>query len=314
MINLPECITGMLDYKEILGFSRRTYEGYINDFQKYFTMAGHTEFTAETVLPWCEKRSTETPEGFRRRITPVRELSKYICAMGYAGYVIPTSIFPITHRGIPYIFTDSELQSLFTESDKEPYCKASPCRHLIVPVIYRLIYFCGLRPNEGRELKRSDFNYKNKTLYIRKNKAHRERLIPMSEDVAIMCQRYLEKSRVAFPDTEYLFPSPTGEPYQRKWLTNTFLRLWDASKPAGNNAKVRVYLLRHRYATAVFMKWLDEEVDLYARLPYLSSYMGHANFEDTAYYIHLLPDNLLASSAVDWARFNRLIPEVEDDE
>ena len=314
MMDLHEYIHGMLDYKESLGFSRKTYESYLNDFGKYFSGAGHTDFTAETVRPWCERRDTETPESFRRRVTPLRELSKYMYAMGYTEYVVPSSIFPITHRNTPYIFTDSELQCLFAESDKEPYCKASPCRHLIIPVIYRLIYFCGLRPNEGRELKRSDFCYKDRTLYIRKNKAHRERLIPVSDDVAAMCHEYLEKSRAVFPDTEYMFPSPTGEPYQKKWLADTFRRLWDASKPAGNNAKVRVYLLRHRYATAVFMKWLDEKADLNARLPYLSAYMGHSNFSDTAYYIHLMPENLLASAAVDWEKFNALIPEVEDEE
>lgn len=210
MMDLHEYIQGMLDYKESLGFSRKTYESYLNDFGKYFFGAGHTDFTAETVRLWCERRDTETPESFRRRVTPLRKLSKYMYAMGYTEYVVPSSIFPITHRNTPYIFTDSELQCLFAESDKEPYCKASPCRHLIIPVIYRLIYFCGLRPNEGRELKRSDFCYKDRTLYIRKNKAHRERLIPVSDDVAAMCHEYLEKSRAVFPDTEYLFPSPTG--------------------------------------------------------------------------------------------------------
>ena len=314
MMDISECIREMLGYKESLGFSRRTYKSFLNDFRRYFSGAGHTEFTAGTVLPWCERRDTETPEGFRRRGTTLRELSKYMYAMGYADYVVPTSIFPVTHRSTPYIFTDSELKGLFAESDREPYCRASPCRHLIIPVIYRLIYFCGLRPNEGRELKRSDFCYKNKTLYIRKNKAHRERLIPMADDVAIMCQEYLEKSMAVFPDTEYLFPSPTGEPYQKRWLADTFRRLWDASKPAGNNAKVRVYLLRHRYATAMFMKWLNENADLIAMLPYLSAYMGHACFSDTAYYIHLMPEKLLASDAVDWEKLNALIPEAEDEE
>lgn len=313
MMDISRCISEMLEYKESIGFSRKTYERYLDDFKRYFSGVGHTSFAAETVLPWCEKRDTETPEGFRRRITPLRELSKYMYAMGYADYIIPSGIFPVTHRATPYIFTDSELQRLFSESDQEPYCKASPCRHLIIPVIYRLIYFCGLRPNEGRELKRSDFCHKDRTLYIRKNKAHRERLIPMSDDVADMCQEYLKKSVAVFPDTEYMFPSPTGEPYQKRWLADTFRRLWDTSKPAGNDTKVRVYLLRHRYATAMFMKWLDEKADLNAMLPYLSAYMGHANFSDTAYYIHLLPESLLASASVDWGKMNSLIPEVEDE-
>ncbi len=83
-MNLPEYIRGMLEYKESLGYSRKTYESYLKDFQKYFTEAGHDAFTEDTVLPWCKKRDTETSEGFRRRITPLRELSKYLYAMGYA--------------------------------------------------------------------------------------------------------------------------------------------------------------------------------------------------------------------------------------
>ena len=35
-------------------------------------------------------------------------------------------------------------------------------------------------------------------------------------------------------------------------------------------------------------------------LPYLRAYMGHEKFEDTAYYIHILPDRLLKSPGVDW--------------
>ena len=35
-------------------------------------------------------------------------------------------------------------------------------------------------------------------------------------------------------------------------------------------------------------------------LPYLSAYMGHSELTSTLYYIHLLPENLRKSKAVDW--------------
>ena len=73
---------------------------------------------------------------------------------------------------------------------------------------------------------------------------------------------------------------------------------------------MRVYDLRHRFATAVLMKWIDRGEDLYTALPYLSAYMGHSDYKDTAYYIHLLPERLLKSSAVNWEHFQALIPEV----
>ena len=311
-MNISKYADGMLEYKESLGFSRHTYEYYLMDFCSYFIEKGYSQFTEDTVLPWCAKRPTESPESYRRRLTPLREFSKYLCAIGAADYAVPTYIFPITRREMPYIFTDQELRNFFSECDKEPYCRQSPCRHLIIKVIFRLIYFCGLRPNEGRELLLSDFNDKEGTLCIRKNKSHKERIIPISHDITAMCRDYLAEIRSAFPGTEYMFPSPSGKSYNRKWLSDTFRRLWHSSNPSSRAEKVRVYLLRHRFATTVFMKWIDEGADIYAKMPYLSEYMGHAHFEDTAYYIHLLPEKLLKSSAVDWDKFSSLIPEVED--
>lgn len=58
-------------------------------------------------------------------------------------------------------------------------------------------------------------------------------------------------------------------------------------------------------------KWLDAQTDLNARLPYLQTYMGHKEIASTAYYIHLLPENLTKSAGVDWEKLNAVIPEVE---
>ncbi len=66
-----------------------------------------------------------------------------------------------------------------------------------------------------------------------------------------------------------------------------------------------------RYATAVLNRWLDEKKDLGSRLPYLQTYMGHRDLEATAYYIHLLPENLIKSAGIDWEGMNHLIPRVE---
>jgi len=59
----------------------------------------------------------------------------------------------------------------------------------------------------------------------------------------------------------------------------------------------------------MLQKWMDEGKDIYAYLPYLSAYMGHSDFSETAYYIHLLPERLTQTPAIDWKRFDVLIPE-----
>jgi integrase len=206
------------------------------------------------------------------------------------------------------------MLNIFKECDGLKLDRCSPHRHLILPVLLRLIFFCGLRPNEGRELQIRDIDFGKGILHIRKNKSHKERYVALSDDVLRMCTRYRSAVANIFPDHTYFFPTPAGIPYDRRWLAKQFQIIWKKVKPSGSEPNAVVYDLRHRYATTMIMKWLNEGADLYAKLPYLSAYMGHTHFSDTAYYIHLLPENLIRSSAINWRRFSDLIPEVTESE
>ncbi len=306
-------IKGMINFKISLGYKRRTYEGFLYDFSRFCSKnyPAQEYLTKELVLAWCIRRSSESQSGFRRRIVPIREFGKYLNAMGIESYVLPTDFTRGGATFMPYIFSDGELSAIFTESDKLNPNQNSPYRHMIVPVLLRMIYFCGLRPNEGREIRREDVDLEKGILFIRKNKSHRERYIPMSEDMNSLCKSYNKKLQYFRPKSEYFFPNLKGISYSAKWLTRQFLEIWKNVRNDECNPKVRVYDLRHRFATAIMMQWLKEGSDLYAKLPYLSTYMGHARFSDTAYYIHLLPENLVRSTSIDWAAFSELIPEVE---
>lgn len=316
MKTLSEYIEDMLIYKESIGYSRRSYEYDLERFcrfieSKQLDVSGLEE---DVVLDWCSRRESESKAGARRRIQSVRELLKYLSAIGIDCYVIPSSFLPRQEIRTPYMFTDKEMLGIFRECDSFPPDSCSPHRHLILPVLLRLIYFCGLRPNEGRELQSCDIDFDKALLLIRKNKSHKQRYVAMSDDVLQMCKNYQSIVSDVFFDHTYFFPAPDGAPFNRRWLARQFQMLWIKARAAGNEASAVVYDLRHRYATTMMMKWLDEGADLYAKLPYLSAYMGHTHFSDTAYYIHLLPENLVRSTAIDWSHFSDLIPEVADNE
>ena len=55
-------------------------------------------------------------------------------------------------------------------------------------------------------------------------------------------------------------------------------------------------------AKAMLLKMMDQ---------YLQMYMGHKDVSHTAYYIHLLPENLIRSKGVDWESLNAVFPGVE---
>lgn len=316
MKTLSEYIEDMLLYKESIGYSRRSYEYDLDRFCRFIEskQLNVSELKEDVVLNWCSRRENESKTGARRRIQSIRELLKYLSAIGVDCYVIPSSFLPRQETRTPYIFTDKEMLSIFKECDELPPNLCSPHRHLILPVLLRLIYFCGLRPNEGRELQGCDIDFDKGILLIRKNKSHKERYVAMSDDVLQMCKNYQSTVAEIFANHMYFFPSTNGAPFNRRWLARQFQMIWSKARGTGNEASAVTYDLRHRYATTMMMKWLDEGANLYAKLPYLSAYMGHTHFSDTAYYIHLLPERLIRSTAIDWSHFSDLIPEVAEDE
>ena len=90
-------------------------------------------------------------------------------------------------------------------------------------------------------------------------------------------------------------------------------RCWEMANPDLDPSllpPLRPYDFRHTFASVVLQKWINEGIDLFTMLPYLRTYMGHEHFEETAYYIHILPERLSASPAVNWDAIDAAAPEV----
>lgn len=114
---------------------------------------------------------------------------------------------------------------------------------------------------------------------------------------------------------DYWFPSASGGPISSEFQTKIFKKAWAAANPDVPKAElpaVRVYDLRHRFASAALIRWLDKGDSLKVKLPYLREYMGHNSLRETCVYIHILPENLTRSSAIDWTGFYDLLPEVRN--
>ena len=78
-------------------------------------------------------------------------------------------------------------------------------------------------------------------------------------------------------------------PYTKRWTEEMFWRCFSmAGITAFEGPKPRVYDFRHTFATECICRWMREGRDIDAMLPFLSAYMGHARYEDTLYYVHIL--------------------------
>ena len=173
-----------------------------------------------------------------------------------------------------------------TADDLEPTVR-NDARHLVLPVMLRLIYCCGLRPNEARNIRISDLNLHDRTILIHKPKNREDRKVLISREMAVIISSYIVAMTPLQQHMEYLFENQYGGAYSADWLRSNFRFLIKAAgiKRHGDS-EPRVYDLRHTYATNTIRRWLSEGRDVEALLPYLMAFMGHRKIAHTLYYVH----------------------------
>lgn len=312
---LGSYIQGFLSYREALFHKNSAYEPIMKSLDRFCAkrFPCSAALTQNMVLAWMEDGSGAHSSERGARGSVIRKFAMYMNGIGGAAYVLPEKMYGHTNAFVPYIFTDDELIRLFAAIDRISPSAAQPHKQEVLPVMFRLIYTCGLRPAEARTLKAENIYLDSGEVLITGTKRNKDRIVVMSEDMRTLCADYNER-RTCFPlDSDYFFPRADGEAFASTTILREFQRCWKNANPDLSEESlpsVRVYDLRHRFATAAVQRWLDDGSDLNAKLPLLRAYMGHVSFAQTAYYIHLLPANLTQSTAVDWAVFDTLIPEV----
>ena len=258
-------IEGMLSFKESLGYSKSTHEPSLRNFDR-FCMENYPEkalLSEEIVLSWLKKRPQENSGGLKKRDNTIRQFGKYLTYMGHQAYILPANFVGGRSGFIPYIFSDEELASFFAATDVYPKGKFNLHRQYVVSFIFRLIYCCGLRPNEARLLETGDVDLTSGRLTIKDTKMNKDRIVMMADDVAELCCRYDKLIKDIFPQRTYFFPNIQGSPYAPNALIHLFRQCWGM---AGGNLQAnhtpRIYDLRHRFATASLMRCLSSGQDM----------------------------------------------------
>jgi integrase/recombinase XerD len=310
-------LEGFIQQKRAVGFPYDTSQNKLEVFDRFCVKyyPREMQLTRKMAMHWAEQRVDEHVNTLIRRITPIRQFAKYLNSIGDEAFVIPSGIPAKGIRYVPHIYTKQELKAFFHAVDLCKYNKNTPARYLVVPVIFRVLYCCGLRSSEVTGLKVKDVNLSIGKLTIRQSKGNKDRTVMLSEDVLILCRIYHEKVSGIFPGRIYFFPNHRGDRYRKDFLGYTFHEFWNKTGidyVSGNPP--RVHDFRHTFAVNRLNQWVKEKIDLNAYLPYLSMYLGHEHLTETDYYLHLVPEFFPVMTTEAEERFSHLIPEAKDDE
>lgn len=310
-----EHIQDHIELKRAVGYKYDTDADHLKRFDRFtLEKCPHTTvLTKEIVLDWCSKKTYETQANQCTRASIIRQFGKYLDSIGVQAYIMPKGYYPTEEQYMPYIYTPDELTRFFTETEKCRYSCECPYRHLIMPLLFRMIYMCGLRLSEARLLKVADVDIENGILTIHHSKKDNSRLVPMSDSLMERCRNY-SKMVHPFPVPEdYYFPALEGKPMTVGNVYKNFRKfLWRAGISHGGRGKgPRIYDFRHAYAIHCLKKWVEQEKDLTAYLPVLKTYMGHYTFSETAYYLRLTADVFPDITLKLETRYPEIIPVLE---
>ena len=315
-VTLADAISGLVCEKRAVGYKYVSEERVLARFEAFCAseFPGIETVTRASVEAWiaAARGRAVTPATMVSLIAPVRELARWLHRHGVEAYLLPAGVLQKPARYVPHIYSDRELAALFDATDRCRYCPEVPFRHLVMPVLFRTIYACGLRCSEARLLRVRDVDIEIGVLQIRDAKGGKDRQLPVSEPLR---ERFAEyHARLAGqPGWEWFFPGATpGVPLTLNNVNHNFRRfLWQARIPHGGRGHgPRVHDLRHAMAVNNLRSWFARGENVGALLPVLQTYLGHSSIGDTAYYLRLTAESYPDLIARVKQAFGDIVPSV----
>jgi len=184
-LTLSEAITALVVEKRAVGYNYDAEAWVLARFEAFNRrdFPGLGTLTEASVQAWivAARQRGVTPATLQSLAAPVRELARWLGRRGRSAYLLPGSALPKPARYVPHIYTDQQLAALFAQTDRCHYSSQVPLRHLVMPVLFRTIYACGLRCSEARLLRVADVDIDAGVLQIRDAKSGKDRQVPVSE-------------------------------------------------------------------------------------------------------------------------------------
>lgn len=146
--------------------------------------------------------------------------------------------------------------------------------------IFSTFIFAGLRKQELLNLKFTDIDLDNLSLFVRQGKGGKDRVVPISYTLAQSLNRYLEERKRLNKTNSEFFSSLRGNV---GFTDNGLKKLVDQVK-ASSGIIFSVHKLRHTFATLM----LEGGCDIYS----LSKMMGHSDIKTTTIYLAASAEHL----------------------
>jgi integrase/recombinase XerD len=297
----------MRDVQEFLRFKRAMgivyrrgefdLDGFVDFVAQHWGDRGEVALE-DAISRWCARIPGRKAVTLGNEFGVIRQLCLYRRRHDPSSYVPEHALAPVKESVfLPYIFSHDEVRRLLAAatSHQGRFIGAPMLRALIL-----VLYCTGLRLGEAVRLRMADVDLDRGSLMIRHSKG-RSRIVPIRADlVAELCRYADERQRPVYAQAnpEMFFLRLDGSALTVQSASGAIRRLLRdlGMKPPSGRLGARPYEFRHAFAVHRLTAWANAGVDVQAKLPWLSAYLGHQNVVGTEVYLKATPELLELAS------------------
>ena len=292
MKTLAESLADYLALRRSLGYKLERAAKLLAQFVGYLAAIGAETVTVEAALSWATQPRGADKSWWANRLSVVRGFARYLHTIDPATEVPAADLLPArSRRATPYLYSDNDIAALLAAAA----ALHSPLRVATYRTLIALLAVSGLRVGEAMRLDRSDLDLARGVLLVRDSKFGKSREVPLHPSTAAALHRYLGRADRPRPAaTPALFISSAGTRLRYCNVQWTFARLVRRAGLAARSGSCRPRLhdLRHTFAVRAVLDGYTSGADVQARLPLLSTYLGHVDPAATYWYLSAAPELL----------------------
>lgn len=304
---------------ESLSDSARKHElCYLKRFDAYVhdRLSSNGELSEAFISGWVRSLSGKS-SSIENEVIVIRQFLGYLSLCGEHAYI---PLVPKVHEDyIPYIFSDTELEGIFTSADNviQKDSKADPYLVIEFPVVVRLLYSCGLRIGETLRIDMADVDLENGILRLLNTKGNKHRIVPMSSAMTDILTLYCMAMGIYGASTGWLFPSSkTNSHISDQAIKKRFKMVLKDNGIFLENRKKHergpcMHCMRHVFAFKSFAQAERCGRHLDDTIPFLSIYLGHESINETSKYLKFSNELYPESIETFGSYMSGLLPEVD---
>jgi integrase/recombinase XerD len=302
MNTLRENVADYLATRRALGFKAEGLSKLLRSFVAFSEARGATRVQNNLAVEWATA-TVKVPVHdalFARRMDAVRIFARYQHALDPATQIPPEAMCGRRRYRPkePNVFSEPEVLRLLAATETlSPRFKAVTWRTLI-----GLLAATGMRPGEACHLTLSDIDLANGVIQVLETKFGKSRLVFIHPTTAAVLGDYLQVRQDWVGTTALacpaLFVNSRRTAINPEKLGATFTQIVAAADLTAEpgHRPPRLHDLRHTFAVTTMLEWYRDGHDVQARLPLLSTWLGHVDPASTYWYLHAVPE-LLAHAA-----------------